>query len=92
VQHAAALALASQSGDRYEQARALDGLARSYHAAGDPGRADRHWRRALARYTDLGLLEADDVRGRLTALAGAAFHAVGEAGLTGPDGSRARTG
>jgi DNA-binding SARP family transcriptional activator/tetratricopeptide (TPR) repeat protein len=80
AQHAAALALASQSGDRYEQARGLDGLARSYQAAGDPGRAGQHWRRALARYTDLGLLEADDIRSRLTALGGAPFQDLGEAG------------
>jgi DNA-binding SARP family transcriptional activator/Tfp pilus assembly protein PilF len=92
AQHAAALALASQSGDRYEQARALDGLARSYQAAGDPGRADRHWRRALAHYTDLGLLEADDIRSRLTALGGAAFQDLGGAGLTIPACVRARTG
>ena len=73
--------MASQSGDRYEQARALDGLGRSYQAAGDPGRAGQHWRRALARYTDLGLLEADDIRSRLTALGDAAFRDLGEAGL-----------
>jgi tetratricopeptide (TPR) repeat protein len=92
AQHAAALALASQSGDRYEQARALDGLARSYQAAGEPGQAGRHWRRALARYTDLGLLEADDVRSRLTALGGAAFKDLGEADLTIPARARAKTG
>ena len=67
-QYAAALALASQSGDRYEQARALDGLAHSYLAAGDPGQALQHWRRALDRYADLGLPEADAVRAELTAL------------------------
>jgi tetratricopeptide (TPR) repeat protein len=67
-QYAAALALASQSGDRYEQARALDGLAHSYLAAGDPGQALQHWRRALDRYADLGLPEADAVRAEVTAL------------------------
>jgi len=53
------VATASQSGDRYEQARALGGLARSYHVAGDPGQADDHWRRAQACYAELGLPEAE---------------------------------
>jgi DNA-binding SARP family transcriptional activator/Tfp pilus assembly protein PilF len=92
AQHAAALALASQSGDRYEQARALDGLARSHQAAGEPGQAGHHWRRALARYTDLGLPEADDVRSRLTALGGVAFLEPGEPDLTIPARVRAKTG
>jgi hypothetical protein len=68
AQHAAALALASQAGDRCEQARAHNGLARSHDAEGDPVQAGDHWRRALARYTDLGLPEAADVRAQLTAL------------------------
>jgi len=53
-QHAAALGLASQIGDQYEQARAHNGLARSYHATGDQSQARRHWQEALTRYTDLG--------------------------------------
>jgi hypothetical protein len=92
AQHSAALDLASQSGDRYEQARALAGLARSYQAAGDPGRAGHHWRRALARYTDLGLPEADDIRSRLTELGGAAFQDLVEADVTIPVTVRAQTG
>jgi tetratricopeptide (TPR) repeat protein len=74
AQHTAALTLASQCRDQYEQARALAGLADSYQALGDPGRAGGHWRRALARYTYLGLSESDDVRARLAALDSAVSH------------------
>ena len=89
AEHAAALTLASRSGDRYEQARALGGLARCYQAAGDVEQARDHWRRALARYTDLGLPEADDVRSELATLGSAAFPGAGGVGLAGVP---ARTG
>jgi DNA-binding SARP family transcriptional activator/tetratricopeptide (TPR) repeat protein len=55
---AAALTLARRTGDRYQQARAHHGLAGSCRAAGDTSSADRHWRRALDIYTDLGTPEA----------------------------------
>jgi hypothetical protein len=51
-----------EMGERSEEARALGGLARGYQAAGDPGQAEHHCRQALARYTELGLPEADDLR------------------------------
>jgi tetratricopeptide (TPR) repeat protein len=92
AQHAAALNLASRSGDRYEQARALGGLARSYQAAGDLDQARDHWRRALARYTDLGLPEADDSRTELTALGSAEFPGLGRVGPAIPADLRVRTG
>jgi tetratricopeptide (TPR) repeat protein len=66
-QHTAALTLAAQTGDRYEQARAHAGLARTFCAAGEPDQARHHWRQALIRYTDLGVPEADHVRGYLDA-------------------------
>ncbi len=44
AQHAAALVLASQNGERFQQARAHDGLAAAHAAAGD---------RALARRYDV---------------------------------------
>ncbi|MDQ3275250.1 MAG: hypothetical protein M3Q39_09560 [Actinomycetota bacterium] len=55
-------------GDRYEQARAHDGLAHTHHATGDPDQARHHWCEALALYTDLGVPDADDVQAYLTAL------------------------
>jgi DNA-binding SARP family transcriptional activator len=66
-QHATALGLAGQIGDEYEQARAHDGLARAHQASGNPAQAWRHWQQALARYSDLGVPEADRVRAQLTA-------------------------
>jgi tetratricopeptide (TPR) repeat protein/transcriptional regulator with XRE-family HTH domain len=68
AQHAAALTLASQAADKREQARAHDGLGRAHHDLGGLGQAGRHWRQALALYTDLGADEADQVRARLTLL------------------------
>jgi len=76
AEHTAALAVASQSGDQYEEARALGGLANGYQAAGDPGQAEHHWRQALARYTELGLPEADDLRAQV--------HSPATAGITSP--------
>lgn len=66
--HAAALDLASQIGDKDQLARAHDGLGHAHYVAGRRDRARRHWQEALARYTDLGVPEADAVRARLTAL------------------------
>jgi tetratricopeptide (TPR) repeat protein len=67
AQHAAALGLAGQVGDRYEQARAHYGLARVCDAAGDPSRALPHWRQALALYAELSAPEAGQIRARLAA-------------------------
>jgi tetratricopeptide (TPR) repeat protein len=64
----AALGLASQIGDKHEQARAHDGLGRACHSAGDSGQARRHWQQALTLYTGLGATEADQVRTQLTTL------------------------
>ena len=66
--HTAALTLATQIGDRYEQARAHNGLAHTHHATDEFDQARHHWRRALTLYTDLGVPDADDVHGHLTAL------------------------
>ena len=65
--YAAALTLAAEAADRYEQARAHDGLGCAYQAEGAMAQARRHWREALARYSDLGAPEADRVRARLSA-------------------------
>ena len=71
AQHHDALTLACQTGARYEQARAHDGLALAYHATGDLGQSRQRWQQALALYTELGTPEAEEVRARLTAAAGA---------------------
>jgi transcriptional regulator with XRE-family HTH domain len=67
TQHTAALGLARQTGDKYQQARAYDGLGRACHAAGNPGQARRHWQQALILYADPGSPEADQVRAQLSA-------------------------
>ena len=68
IQHTAALTLATQISDRYEQARAHNGLAHAHHTTGDLDQARHHWRHALALYTDLGVPDADDIPAHLTAL------------------------
>jgi tetratricopeptide (TPR) repeat protein len=51
--------------DRYEQARALDGIARAYRDLDDPDQARQHWRQALEIFADLDAPEAAEVRARL---------------------------
>jgi tetratricopeptide (TPR) repeat protein len=63
-----ALLLAEKTANRYEQARAHDGLAYLEHRAGNAAEAHRHWQEALTQYTDLGVPEAGEVRDRLAAL------------------------
>ena len=70
---AAALELASQTDNGYEQARAHHGLARAYQSSEQPGRARHHWQRAFAEFTRLGTPEADQVQAQI-AEAHAAIH------------------
>ena len=63
---ALALGLASKTGDRYEQARAHAGLARSYQDR-DPDRVLLHRQQALALYDGLGTPEASKLRAELAA-------------------------
>jgi DNA-binding SARP family transcriptional activator/tetratricopeptide (TPR) repeat protein len=65
AQYAAAVNGAARTGEKYEQARAHDGLARAHRAAGDLSQARRHWHEALALYVTLGAPEADQVRAHL---------------------------
>jgi hypothetical protein len=58
----------TKAGDRYEQARAFDGVARLGHDAGRLRQARSHWQRALTICADLGVPEADDIHRRLAAL------------------------
>ena len=68
IQHTAALTVATEIGDRYEQARAYSGLAHTYYSIDDPEQARDNWRQALTHYTDLALPEADNIRAALAAL------------------------
>ena len=62
TQHTAALALAVEIEDRYEQARSHVGLAAIHHAVDEYDLAECHWNQALALYASLDVPEADDVR------------------------------
>jgi tetratricopeptide (TPR) repeat protein len=64
--HQAALALTERTGDQFEQARALDGIAQVCAEQGEVARAHEHWRQALAIYLRLGAPEADPVRANLS--------------------------
>jgi tetratricopeptide (TPR) repeat protein len=72
VQHRGALALAREVRDLYQEARAHRGLGAAYHYAGNSGHARYHWERAFARYSDIGVPEAEQVRATLDSLASAA--------------------
>jgi predicted negative regulator of RcsB-dependent stress response len=67
AEHDAALGLATQAGEKYQQARAYHGIGHACHADGDPVQARRHWQQALDLFTELGTLEARQVRERLAA-------------------------
>jgi hypothetical protein len=51
-----------------QQATAHAGLARALHASGDHPGARRHYRAALAQYTELGSPEAELIQADLAAL------------------------
>jgi tetratricopeptide (TPR) repeat protein/transcriptional regulator with XRE-family HTH domain len=59
--HRAALAESVATGDRYEQAKALEGLGHARQAAGERDLAATSWRESLRVYRQLGLREADRV-------------------------------
>ncbi len=67
-QHRRALALAEETSNRYERARAHEGIARAT-PAGDPEH-DRQLRRALALYAELGVPEAGELAAEFDQLAG----------------------
>ena len=66
--HEQALACADEVGDRYEQARAHDGLASCRRDLGDLGAARMHWRTARAVHLALGTPEAEQIAGELQKL------------------------
>jgi tetratricopeptide (TPR) repeat protein len=86
--HRQALALAQDTGNRYEQARAHEGIARAAPPAEQ--QRDRHLRRALALYTELGVPEAGDLRTELSQPTGSVSSPA--AGGAGPPHGRRRPG
>ncbi len=68
-EHERALALSRGTSDLYQQALAVDGLARAARARADLATARTLWLDALARYQSLGVPEADAVRTSLAGLA-----------------------
>jgi DNA-binding SARP family transcriptional activator/Tfp pilus assembly protein PilF len=70
ARHRTALAVASRIDDPYEQARALDGIARAQLRAGEPDAAAESWRQALARFEALAVPQAEAVRAALAGVRG----------------------
>jgi DNA-binding SARP family transcriptional activator len=66
--HGRAAELAESIGNRYEQARALRGLGDAALATGARDSARDQWRHALDLFTALGLPDAVELRGRLSAM------------------------
>ena len=58
TRHSAALSLTSQTGDRYQQARAHQGLASACQATDQLDQGRQHWQHALDIYADLGVPDA----------------------------------
>lgn len=65
---AEALRLAERTGDRFQLARAHEGLGHVAQVRGDLAQARWHWEQALGIFADLKLREADQVRADLAAL------------------------
>jgi len=62
------LSIASRAGDKYEQARSRECLARAHHAAGDTARSRHNWQEALISYTELAVPEAAQAAAELDRL------------------------
>ena len=63
--HRAAYEVSQITGDLFQRARALDGMARGARAAGDEGRARRQWQEAATLLDGLGVPEAAVVHAEL---------------------------
>ena len=68
MRHTDALLAATEAGDRYEQARAHDGIAATHHTTGNLDLARQHWQHALTLYTSLEVPHAQTVQAQLAAL------------------------
>jgi hypothetical protein len=71
------LRIASELGQRADQARAHDGLAKAYRGLGQEANARRHWRHALDILSGIGATSTEDgevsvatIEGHLAARAG----------------------
>jgi tetratricopeptide (TPR) repeat protein len=67
VEMSAALRLAAETGNTYQEASAHGGLAESHHCAGEDEQARHHGQQALTLYAQFGAPEADQVQSRLVA-------------------------
>ncbi len=68
VHHVAAHTTAVDVDRRDQEARASAGLGHAHRALGDHGRAREHYQRAMTVYAELGMPEAEQMRGRLAEL------------------------
>lgn len=68
VRHQQALERANRIGDRFERARAHDGIAECYHRLGDLENARVQWQLALGIYTTLGTPEVRSISAKLRSL------------------------
>ncbi|WP_412543121.1 tetratricopeptide repeat protein [Longispora sp. K20-0274] len=66
--HAAALQVAQATGDVYAQAQAHEGIGHAQYALGRPVPARASWELALRMYTELGVVDAQELRVHLDAL------------------------
>jgi hypothetical protein len=57
--------IAQSSDDRYEWARAYEGLGNAWRELGKDDQAVENWRQALGVYDQLGVPDADELRDRL---------------------------
>lgn len=63
-----ALGLATDTGNRLQQARAHRGIARALHETTRHAEAAAHWHQALDLFTDLGVTDAGELRLELASL------------------------
>jgi Tetratricopeptide repeat len=64
--HKQALASATHTGDRYDQARAHEGIAQGLHALGDTNTARAHWKTAFNLHLQLGTPGANQIATNLS--------------------------
>ncbi|MCW2527356.1 MAG: hypothetical protein JWM76_2216 [Pseudonocardiales bacterium] len=66
--HRAALERTEMTGDEFQRARAMQGLAFEAHGRGDPEAAQELWHQSLRIFAELGVPEADEIRTTLAEL------------------------
>ncbi len=68
ARYQSAIGMARETGDRYEEAHALEGIGHVLCDSGQTELARQHWTQALETYTELDIPEAEPVRRSLAAL------------------------